>query len=72
MPIKVPMSIFFNQPSSVRVPLGAEFSGTSFLPILELALNTNADTFGSLHAESGFEDIGQPSTAAQGARLCSC
>lgn len=59
MPIKVPMSIFFNQPSDVCAPVGAEFSGASFLPILELPLRTNADTFGSLHAETRFENIGQ-------------
>lgn len=60
MPIKVPMSILFNQPSNVRVPLGAEFFRRSFLLSLELALNTNADTFGSLQAGVGFENIGQP------------
>lgn len=60
MPIKIPMSILFNQPSNVRVPLGAEFSRRSILLSVELALNTNADTFGSLHAGVGFENIGQP------------
>lgn len=60
MPIKVPMSILFNQPSNVRVPLRAEFSRRSFLLSVELALNTYADTFGSLHAGVSFENIGQP------------
>jgi len=54
MPIKVPMSIIFNQASDVCAPVGAEFSGTSFLTGFELALNTDPNTLRCFQTEARF------------------